>query len=64
MTKKIVWNKKTYQKYLNYLKSLGDVKYKSFSLKLIKTKYEMLGIRLPILRDKAKNISQTNIKSF
>ena len=54
------WSKKDYNDYLNYLISLREVKYKDFSKKLIDTKYEMLGIRLPKLRSIAKEIIKGN----
>lgn len=59
-----IWNENTYQEYLEYLKGLGETKYKEFSLGLCTTKYEMLGIRLPILRNIAKKISKTNYIDF
>lgn len=59
-----IWNAKTYQEYIKYLESLKDQKYKDFQGKLIFTKYEMLGIRIPKLRNIAKQISKTDISSF
>lgn len=59
-----IWNDKTYQEYIKYLESLKDQKYKEFQGKLIFTKYEMLGIRIPKLRSIAKQISKTDISSF
>ena len=53
------WNK-DYNKYIDYLISLKEDEYKDFSKKLIDTKYEMLGIRLPKLRNIAKEIIKTN----
>ncbi len=58
------WNESTYKEYLKYLESLKDQKYKDFQGKLIFTKYEMLGIRIPKLRNIAKQISKTDISSF
>lgn len=58
------WSESTYQDYLKYLESLSDQKYKEFQGKLIFTKYEMLGIRIPKLRSIAKKISKTDIQSF
>lgn len=58
------WTKKDYQKYINYLIDIGEKDYKKFSNKLIDTKYEMLGIRLPILRNIAKDIVKGNYVSF
>ena len=52
-----IWNKETYQEYINYLISIKEDKYKEFHSKLCFTKYEILGIRLPIIRKIAKEIS-------
>ena len=41
---------------VNYLISIKDDKYKEFNLKIINTKYEILGIKMPILRKIAKQI--------
>lgn len=59
-----IWNKKTYQEYINYLISIKEDKYKEFHSKLCFTKYEILGIRLPIIRKIAKEISKTNYEDF
>lgn len=58
------WNKEIYQEYINYLKSISELKYKEFHSKLCFTKYNILGIRVPILRKIAKNISKTNYKEY
>ena len=58
------WNKDSYNKYLDYLRSIGDIKDKEFSSKLIPTKYEILGIKIPILRMIAKDISKTSFEDF
>lgn len=58
------WNKTTYQEYLNYLKSISEEEYKNFHSKLCFTKYQILGIRVPIMRKIAKNISKSNIEEF
>lgn len=58
------WDKKTYQEYINYLISIKEDKYKDFNQKLITSKYKILGIRLPIIRKIAKQISKTNYKDF
>ena len=57
------WNKKEYQIYLNYLKEISEAEYKKFSTKLTETKYEILGIRVPKLRQIAKDIS-SNYREF
>ena len=58
------WNKQTYQQYINYLISIKEDKYKEFHSKLCFTKYEILGIRLPIIRNIVKQISKTNYLEF
>ncbi len=47
-----------------YLEKNATNNYKEFSSKLIKTKYPILGIRTPILRDLAKKIVNDNYKLF
>ncbi|MBE6145466.1 MAG: DNA alkylation repair protein [Firmicutes bacterium] len=59
-----IWTKETYQEYINYLISIKEDKYKEFHSKLCFTKYEILGIRLPIIRKIAKQISKTNYEDF
>lgn len=59
-----IWNKETYQQYINYLISIKEDKYKQFHSKLCFTKYEILGIRLPIIRKIVKQISKTNYIDF
>ena len=61
---KILWTKEIYQEYINYLKSLGNEKYKNFHSKLTTTKYEILGITLPMQRKIAKEICKGDIISF
>ena len=59
------WNEKEYNKFIECLISLQDVKYKEFHSSLVlNSKYEMIGIRLPIMREIAKEIAKTNIEEF
>ena len=58
------WSKKDYQEFLEYLFSLKDSKYLSFNQKIITTNYEMLGIRIPLLRKIAKEIGKGNYREF
>lgn len=60
----IKWDKNKYEEFTLYLKSISDVKYKEFQKKLTPTKYEILGIRLPILRHISKEIFKGDYKSF
>ena len=59
------WNEESYKKFVKYLINLQDIKYKKFHSSLVlNSKYEMIGIRVPIMRDIAKNIAQSNIEDF
>ena len=58
------WSKKDYQEFLEYLFSLKDSKYLHFNEKIITTDYEMLGIRIPILRKLVKEIVKGNYREF
>ena len=59
------WNKEDYNEFVKYLISLQDVKYKEFHSSLVlNSKYEMIGIRVPIMRDVAKKIAKSNIEEF
>lgn len=59
------WNRKKYKDFVEFLKSLQDKKYKDFSSSLIlNSKYEMIGIRTPIMRNIAKTIAKGNIEEF
>ena len=59
------WNKNNYIEFIKYLNNLKDEKYKTFHSSLVlNSKYEMIGIRLPIMRKIAKEISETHIEEF
>ena len=59
------WNNGKYREFIEYLKCLQDEKYKEFhSTLVLNSKYEMIGIRVPIMRDIAKKISKSNIEDF
>ena len=59
------WNKKNYEQFVKYLISLQDKKYKEFHSSLVlNSKYKMIGIRVPIMRDIAKKIAKGNIEEF
>jgi len=61
---KDIWTKKDYDDYIKYLISLKEDSYAVFHRKLVATGYEILGIRIPIIRDIVKKISKGNIESF
>jgi len=59
------WNKENYKKFVEYIINLQDIKYKEFHSSLVlNSKYEMIGIRLPIMRDIAKKIAKGDILGF
>lgn len=59
------WNRETYESFVGYLISIQDVKYKEFHSSLVlNSQYEIIGIRLPIMRDIAKKITKGNIEEF
>lgn len=59
------WNKNTYNKFINYLKSIKDDKYMLFQSKLIPNNtYKIIGIKIPKLRNIAKNILKTDYNEF
>lgn len=62
--KNIKWNKKSYKEFIKYLKSLEDLKYKDFHSKLTDTKYDIIGIRVPIMKSIVKNILKTDVEKF
>lgn len=59
----INWNKDNYNKFINYLFTLQDLKYKEFHRKLILSD-NLIGIRTPILKEIAKKISKGDYKTF
>lgn len=60
----IRWNNESYSSFVKGLFKFQDVKYKEFNQKIVSSKYSMIGIRTPILRKIAKDISKTDIISF
>lgn len=60
-----VWNKDTYNGFIKELINKKDEKYKEFHSSIVSnSKYEMIGIRVPAMRQIAKEISKTNIEDF
>lgn len=59
----IIWNKDNYNKFIDYLFTLQDLKYKNFHSKLILSN-NLIGIKTPILKMIAKNISKGDYKTF
>lgn len=59
------WNKENYQKFLDYLDANKDLKYREFHYRLLKdNSINFIGIRTPILKDIAKQVSKTNYIEF
>ncbi len=62
--KKIKWNEESYREFLNYLESIRDNKYKEFNGKIIKSKYPILGVKIPVLRKMAREIYGGDYEAF
>lgn len=58
------WNKLEYIEFLEYMKSMQDIKYRDFNKKLIPGTENIIGIRIPNLRKLSKEISKGNWKEF
>lgn len=59
------WNKENYQKFLDYLDVNKDLKYREFHYRLLKdNRINFIGVRAPILKDIAKQVSKTNYIEF
>lgn len=61
-----MWNENNYLKFVEYLISLENIKYKDFNSKLIPNikKEKIIGIKIPILRKIAKEILKTDFFDF
>lgn len=59
-----IWNENSYQEYLSNLVSMRNDQYRDFHKKLTPTKYEILGLAVPMSRKIAKEISKTDVLSF
>lgn len=57
------WNKKQYIEFINYLFDIRDIKYRDFHSNLV-VGNNVIGIRTPMLKKIAKNISKGNYKEF
>lgn len=64
INKETIWNEEQINILHSYLLENVDKDYQAFSRKLIFTQYEILGIRTPILKKIAKEISKTDIELF
>ncbi len=59
-----LWMEEDYEAFISFLKRQGDSKYKAFHSRLTTTKYEILGLTVPMQRKIAKEISKGDILSF
>lgn len=59
-----IWTKETYKEFQKEFYKFQDNEYKIFNDKIINTKLKTIGIRSPIMKDIAKQISKTDYKSF
>lgn len=58
------WTNDDYKQFKSYLEGLSEFEYRAFSQKLIPDTPHMYGIRIPILRKIAKEISHGNCTEF
>ena len=58
------WTQAEYKEFAEYLETLADEKYKKFSDALVPGAELSFGIRVPILRQTAKEIAKGNYKEF
>lgn len=59
-----IWNSKIYQQFLNELREMQDVEYLKFHQNLIPNQNNIIGIRLPKLKEIAKMIAKGDYRSF
>lgn len=62
--KKEHWTQADYEELIDYLKTLADKKYKEFSDSLVPGVEASMGIRIPVLRQTAKEIAKGNYTEF
>lgn len=60
----IEWCKESYKEFVEFLLSLQDLKYKEFHSGLTTTNLEIIGVRVPILRNIANKILKTDVEKF
>ena len=58
------WNNKKYSSLKAWLKNNSNPKYKQFQEKIINTKFPIIGVKIPTIRNIANNILKGNAKSF
>lgn len=60
----LVWNEKSYLEFIKYLKDNADEKYRKFQLGILGVHKEIIGIKTPILRNLAQEITKGNWNNF
>lgn len=58
------WTVADYDRFLEHLKTLSEEEYRTFHTKIVNSKKDMLGIRVPQLRAIAKEVAQGNVEEF
>lgn len=58
------WSEKDVAFLKDYLYSIRDEQYKTFSLKMVKTEYNVIGVRAPLITEVAKQIAKGNAENF
>ena len=58
------WDSDKYNKFVQYLKNIGDIKTKEFNDRIFKTNYENIGIKTPVLKSIANDISKKDPLGF
>ena len=53
----LIWDSNNRKSYIKYLDSLEDLEYKKFHSGIVNTKLDIIGIRMPILKNIAKYIN-------
>ena len=58
------YSSENHDKFLSFLEEISDKKFKEFTQKLLVTKYRVIGIKVPILRELAKQIGKNDLKGY
>ncbi len=53
-----------HKEFIEYLISIGDDKFKSFTEKLLVTKYKVIGVKVPMLKKLATVVAQTDLYGY
>lgn len=58
------WNDNNYNLLVSYLHDISDEKYRQFNIKIVPTEERIIGVRIPLLRKIAKDITSGNWTEF